>query len=278
MIQQLLAYRDGIYLPKDKISIGTDDLGFERGFAVFDYCRERNGTIPFLKEHLSRLEHSQSLLRLHSKAHMEDVKNILETLQKENNLNNSYFKCIISARMVDNKLTAILTVYQDIFKEYDQKMFNDGITLILHEFAKPFPEYKTTFYLGSLREYDRMLENNSEDIIFYFDNIVRECSRCNIFIIKGGLIYTPDKNILKGVTRHHVMHCLKEQFMVIEKDISIKELFEADEVFISSTTKNIMPVVKIEDQMIANGAPGNITKLLIPLFENYCNKYVADRN
>ena len=276
MEQQLLAYRDGIYLPKNQINIGTDDLGFERGFAVFDYCRERDGKITFLKEHLQRLDHSQSLLRLHYKADMEDVKNILDTLQKKNNLINSYFKCIISARMVDNKTSSILTIYQDILKPYDPKMYHEGITLLLHEFAKPFPEYKTTFYLGSLREYDRMLENNAEDVLFYFDNIVRECSRCNIFIIKGGLIYTPDKNILKGVTRHHVINCIKEQYMVIEKDISIKELFEAEEIFISSTTKNIMPVVKIEDQMIGNGKPGNITKLLIPLFENYCTNYVAE--
>jgi D-alanine transaminase/branched-chain amino acid aminotransferase len=276
MEQQLLAYRDGKYLPKDQISIGIDDLGFERGFAVFDYCRERNGKITFLKEHLQRLEHSQSLLRLHFKADMHEVKKVLETLQTKNNLQDSYFKCIISARMINKNISAIITVYQDVFIPYDVSMFDNGITLILHEYAKPFPEYKTTFYLGSLREYDRMLENNAEDILFYYDNIVRECSRCNIFIIKGGLIYTPDKNILKGVTRHHVMNCLKEQFMVIEKDISIKELFEADEVFISSTTKNIMPVVKIEDQIIGNGAPGNITKLLIPLFENYCNNYVAD--
>lgn len=276
MEQQLLAYRDGNYLPKNEISISIDDLGFERGFAVFDYCRERNGKITFLKEHLLRLEHSQSLLRLHFKADMSEVNKVLETLQSKNNLQNSYFKCIISARMINNNISAILTVYQDIYTPYDFSMFDNGITLILHEYAKPFPEYKTTFYAGSLREYDRMLENKAEDVLFYYDNIVRECSRCNIFIIKGGLIYTPDKNILKGVTRHHVMNCLKEQFMVIEKDISIKELFEADEVFISSTTKNIMPVVKIEDQIIGNGTPGNITNLLIPLFENYCNNYVSD--
>jgi len=276
MEKQLLAYRDGIYLPKDQISIGTDDLGFERGFAVFDYCRERDSRITFINDHLQRLDHSQSLLRLHYNANMEEVKNILETLLKKNNIINSYFKCIISARLVENKTSAILTIYQDIYKPYDNEMYQNGITLILHEFAKPFSEYKTTFYLGSLREYDRMLENTAEDILFYFDNIVRECSRCNIFIIKGGLIYTPDKNILKGVTRHHVINCIKEQYIVIEKDISVKELFEAEEVFISSTTKNIMPVVKIEDQMIGNGKPGNITKLLIPLFENYCTNYVAE--
>ncbi len=276
MEQQLLAYRDGNYLPKDQISIGIDDLGFERGFAVFDYCRERNGKITFLKEHLQRLEHSQSLLRLHFKADMEEVKKVLKTLQTKNNLHNSYFKCIISARMINKNISAIITVYQDVFTPYDPSMFKNGITLILHEYAKPFPEYKTTFYLGSLREYDRMLENKAEDILFYSDNIVRECARCNIFIIKGGLVYTPKKNILKGVTKHHVINSIKEEYIVIEKDISVKELFEADEVFISSTTKNIMPVVKIEDQMIANGVPGEITKSLISLFENYCINYVAE--
>lgn len=271
-----LAYRDGKYLPKQDLSIGIDDLGFERGFAVFEYIRERDGNIIFLLDHLKRLNHSQSLMRLHSDTSTAVIKEIIETLQKKNALRNSYFKCIISARLSDNNIIPVITIYQDMYKPYDAGMYETGISLILHEFAKPFPEYKTTFYLGSLREYGRMIQSGAEDVLFYYDNIIRECSRCNIFIVKGGLIYTPDKNILKGVTRHHVTVCAGKEFIIIEKDITIKELFEADEIFITSTTKNIMPVIKIEDRIIANGKPGIITAALISSFEIYCNTYVPE--
>src|SRR5262245_42078408 len=94
-----LAYRRGIYLPKDQIRIEPDDLGFERGFAVFDYCRERNGSITFLKDHLDRLAHSQTILNFKQPVAMQEVKDILLKLQSENALVNSYFKILLSARI-----------------------------------------------------------------------------------------------------------------------------------------------------------------------------------
>ncbi len=273
-MEDLTAYRDGVYLPKSEIKIGLDDQGFERGFAVFDYCRERNGEIPFLQQHLNRLEEGQTFLRLQKNAAHEEIKQVITTLQNENPIQDSYFKIIISGRILNKEIHPIITIYRDNYKAYVKTSYQNGVTLILQEYAKPFPEIKTTFYLASLREYARMAESNAEDILFYFGDVIRECARCNIFIVKGGLIYTPEKNILKGVTRHHIILCARKEFMVIEKDISVKELFEADEVFISSTTKGIMPINKIEDRLITSGEVGPVTQFLIPEFEIYCNTYV----
>jgi branched-subunit amino acid aminotransferase/4-amino-4-deoxychorismate lyase len=263
-------------MPKEDVRIELNDLGFERGFAVFDYCRVRGGKITFLSDHLDRLMHSQSVLNLKVPVEMDVVKNILTELQSQNNSGDAYFKIIISARMENEQIIPVLTVYEDVFVPYPQKMFDHGIALILHEFAKPYPEYKTTFYLSALREYYRMKENNAEDVLFYFEDVVRECARCNIFIVKGNAIYTPDKNMLKGVTRKHVIICASENFFVIENDITVSDLFSADEVFITSTTKNIMPVTRIEDRLIGNGQAGILTKELMQLFSNYCEHYVAD--
>ncbi|MBC8048209.1 MAG: aminotransferase class IV [Fimbriimonadaceae bacterium] len=276
-MQSTLAYRNGNYLPKHEISIGIDDLGFERGFAVFDYCRERNGKIPFLNDHLKRLQHSQSILNFKYPASIDTIEKIILHLQEENHLINSYFKTIISGKVIHDSIEPVITIYQDNYVAYESAMYENGVSLIISEFAKPFPEYKTTFYLGALREFTRMKQNNAEDVLFYYDNIIRECSRCNIFIVKNHLIYTPDKNMLQGVTKKHVVACAKEKYIVIEKDITVKELFEADEVFISSTTKNMMPVVRIEDRFIADDSPGIITKDLMQMFALYCDNYEAGK-
>ncbi len=270
-----IAFHNGKYIDKDKIQIERDNLGFERGFAVFDYCRLRNGRITFLNDHLERLNHSQSVLKFKTPVEMEDVKNILATLQSQNNNRDAYFKIMISGRILNGEIIPVLTVYEDEYIPYSEKLFDEGIALILHEFAKPYPEYKTTFYLASLREYGRMKENNAEDVLFYYADIIRECARCNIFTVKGNAIYTPDKNILKGVTRKHVIECARQNFFVIESDVSVSDIFEADEVFITSTTKNIMPVTRIEDRMIGNGRVGITTKELMKLFTDYCLQYGA---
>jgi len=268
-----LAYRDNQFIHKSEIHIGLDDLGFERGFGVFDYCRVRHGKITFLNNHLERLNHSQSVLQFTEPVDMQMISSMLKKLQQANGLEDAYFKILITARMIEQQLNPIVTIYQDVYKPYPVAMYNDGIALILEEYDKPFPQYKTTFYLGSFRMQSRMLSNASEDVLFYFNNEVRECSRCNIFIVKNGLIYTPEKNMLWGVTRKHVILCAKTNTMVLEKDISVSELFDADEVFITSTTRNIMPVVKIEDKLIGSGKPGSVTKDLMTLFDAYCSNY-----
>lgn len=270
------AFHNGKYIEKEQIRIERDNLAFERGFAVFDYCRVRNGKITFLTDHLERLMHSQSVLNLKVPVEMNEVKNILTELQSQNKSRDAYFKIIISARFENEQIFPVLTVYEDKFVPYPQIMFEQGIALILHEFAKPFPEYKTTFYLGALREYGRMKENNAEDVLFYFEDLVRETARCNIFVVKGNAIYTPDKNMLKGVTRKHVINCAQQNFFLIENDITVADIFSADEVFITSTTKNIMPVIRIEDRLIGSGQPGIVTKELMKLYSIYCEHYVAD--
>ena len=268
-----LAYRNGKFIPKSQLTVEYSDLGFERGFAVFEYCRERGGRIPFLEDHLHRLLHSMSLLRFEEPASDSDIRAVVEKLQAKNNLSDSYFKILISGTMEGRRIVPAVTIYQDIFQPYPESFFKQGIALILQEYEKPFPEYKTTFYLGSLKEWQRLLDASAEDVLFYANNTIRECSRCNIFIVKNGLIYTPEKNLLKGVTRKHVIRCAMQTQMVIEKDISVRELFNADEIFITSTTRNITPVVRIEDQAIANGAPGPVTIDLSRLFNQYCERY-----
>lgn len=271
-----LAFHHGQFLEKEKITIERDNLGFERGFAVFDYCRVRKGFITFLNDHLERLMHSQSILNFKDPVKKDEIVNILSQLLTANNPADAYYKIVISGRLINDNIVPVVTVYEEELINYPEKFYKEGVKLILREFSKPWPEYKTTFYLASLREFNRMKENNAEDVLFYFDDAIRETARCNIFMVKGNAIYTPDKNILKGVTRKHVIVCARKNYFLIESDISVADLFSADEIFISSTTKNIMPVTKIEDRIIGDGSVGLITRELLELFNTYCMNYAAD--
>lgn len=78
-----LAFRDNQFLQKSDIRIGLDDLGFERGFGVFDYCRVRNGKITFLNDHLSRLNHSQEVLQFNNPVEMEKIRSIASNCSRK---------------------------------------------------------------------------------------------------------------------------------------------------------------------------------------------------
>jgi D-alanine transaminase/branched-chain amino acid aminotransferase len=90
-------------------------------------------------------------------------------------------------------------------------------------------------------------QNNADDLLYYKNEIVSECPRSNFFIVThDDKIVTPSKNILKGVMRMKVIEVARKQFEVEESEITIEEVKTAREAFITSTTKNILPVHRLD--------------------------------
>ena len=91
-----------------------------------------------------------------------------------------------------------------------------------------------------------------------------ETTKSNIFIVRNNHVFTPGANVLKGITRSIVIDILHEkQISFSEKEVSTEELFSSDEVFITSTTKGVAPIVKIDGQPIGDGNVGPVSKMLI---------------
>jgi branched-subunit amino acid aminotransferase/4-amino-4-deoxychorismate lyase len=110
----------------------------------------------------------------------------------------------------------------------------------------------------------KMKKEGAIDVLYYDRNEVRETSRANVFMVKDNQVFTPVEKILKGITRKRVLG-LSSPWPVTTKSISKEELMAADEVFITSTTKSIMPITHIDNIMIGNGEVGLITTQLSQL-------------
>jgi branched-chain amino acid aminotransferase len=103
--------------------------------------------------------------------------------------------------------------------------------------------------------------------LYFKNNIITEFPRSNVFMVTAGnKLVTPAHNILKGITRKNILSIAAEIIPVEERDITVDELLNASEVFLSATTKKIIPIVKIDGQVIANGKPGDVTSLLYQKF------------
>jgi D-alanine transaminase len=123
------------------------------------------------------------------------------------------------------------------------------------------------------------LPSNAVESIFYDEEkrTVRECAASNIFAIKDGVIYTPplSKYILPGIERQTAVNIARANNLPLkEEDISIDFLKSADEVFMTSTTKEVLPVKKVDDVEIKN-TPGPVTRKLIELFAKYVEKEIG---
>jgi len=112
-------------------------------------------------------------------------------------------------------------------------------------------------------------------VLFHTDGTVTETSRGNIFMMKNEKVFTPHVGMLKGITRSVVIDLIHLNGVEFEeKTISLEELLLADEVMVTSTTKEVMPIIKIDNHTIGTGQPGLLSKWITQEFllhkQNYC--------
>ena len=129
------------------------------------------------------------------------------------------------------------------------------------------PETKNLSFLPSVLGYLKAKNSNFDDALFVYDGIITEGTTFNVFMVKDGVIKTNSNNILKGITQEKVIKLAQEiGFKVIKEKIKIEELLNADEVFITGTTKRVVPVVQINKKKINKGEVGKSTQKIMKAF------------
>ncbi len=255
-------------------SVSIFDLSIHRAYGIFDYFKMLHGYNPYLDLYLDRLYRSLTLANLTINLTGEEVKMILQELLIANEVTDCGIKIIVSAGASSNgyeRESAPLVIMIPFALPLSQNSdvpFSSALVDL--EYMRDIPEIKTTNYMypgihsSLLKKYDAI------DFLFHDGQYFYESSRCNVFIVKNGTISTPGKKILEGITRARVIGCRHQGFDIQTPDrIKLEDLYAADEVFITSTTKTIVPIVRIGDKKIDNGHIGEITRNLQELVKDW---------
>lgn len=263
-----LCYFNGKILPFKNCNLHISDLILQRGFGVFDFFRTRNEKIMWLDDYINRLFNSMAESNIDIELSKSDFKSIIFELQNKNGFKNSSYKAIISGGYSSN-LESVpdvpnIIIINKPFVKPNESFYHNGTALITYNFARSHPEVKTLNYYESLRLHKKLKEFNAIDVL-YHQNVISETSRANIFFIKNGKVFTPLNNILDGIIRKQI---LSISDAIKLDDISFEELFDFDEIFITSSSKDVMPIVNINGRKIKDGKVGPITKDFISEFES----------
>ena len=258
-------YINGAYVPFEQTTLPVSDLCIQRGYAIFDFFLAKEGNAPFLSDHLDRFIRSAALLSLDLPYSKAELAKIVKGLIAKNGLRNSSVKMLLTGGIAKDDFTlsptgTTLIVINKPFELILPDWWKNGGSLISCNYQREIPEAKTINYLRSVRWSQRLLETKAAEILYLDRNWVRECSRSNIFYVKDQIVYTPKSMILAGVTRKRILQL--PGFTVEQRNFKMKELLEADEVFITSTTKGVLPIVKIDSTVIGDGRIGMITKAI----------------
>lgn len=261
----MLGFFNGSYISLDEITVPITNFSINRGYGAYEFFEIINRRPFFLDRHIARLKNSLKLLRLENK-HTDNLVEISQQLIEKNNFDKGFIKILVLPKNAKNpeRMDSNLYVFPVKYWTFTNENYRQGMNLILQEYQRFLPEAKSTNYLpGQYLQYE--IDNSlSVDVLFHCNKVVLETSRGNIFMIKDNQLLTPKQNILHGITRSLIMEIAQQQNIpFFEKNICLNDLYAADEVFISSTSKQVMPIVKIHEQVINDGTPGRYSKMLL---------------
>ena len=237
----------------ENAGVPVGDLLVQRGYGIFDYLRVSNNKPLFIEAHLDRLFNSAEIMRLSITLSKEELKKIVADLIEKNNIPFSGIRLIIAGGDAPDGYTITkphLIIIQQPLDAPPAQMATKGIQLVSHFYQRQLAEVKTTDYLMAIHLQPWMKSQGGDDILYYNNDTVSECPRSNIFMVsQDNTIVTPSRNMLKGITRKNIIAVAEAHHLKLEqRDISLAEMKKAKEVFITSSTKRIIPVSRLDEQ------------------------------
>ena len=278
--QDSVCYINGEFKTLNDAKISATDLAIMRGFGVFDSLRTYGGKPFGVEDHLTRLKRSAELVSLPLPWTKEELHRIiLESLSK-NKYDESSIRIIITGGYSDDFFTPAgkpgLIVIVRPLPRYPDEYHTKGVKIATARLERFMPEAKTLNYTSgevAMRE-----AKNSDPEIFEVlcldrNGMVTECIASNVFAYFDETLTTPGANILYGITRQVVLKLAQPLFQVEVRDINIEELKNADELFITGSSKEIMPVRSIDNRVIGQGACGPNTRKLMDAFREMTDRF-----
>ena len=254
---------NGDFVRENEAGILISDLSIQRGYGIFDYFRTANNQPIFLADHLKRFYFSAAAMHLNTDLNQEKLTGIILELMEQNDIPDAGIRITLTGGYSGDGYTLEkpnLIITQSPFS-FNKTLFNKGIRLVTYEHLRHLPEVKTINYLQAIYLQPFIKENGADDVLYFHQQAICECPRANFFIVNGNEeVITPSANILKGITRNKILEF--SEFKCREDKISLQDLYEAREAFITSTTKNVLPVLAINGKQIGDGKPGKISSLI----------------
>ena len=274
-------YINGEFVSADQAAISARDLAILRGFGVFDFLRTYGG-LPFqLGAHLRRLQRSAELIELACPWDLEELGEIVMETLRRNTFVEAGIRLVLTGGDSPNGFmpagdSRLLVMVSDL-QILSAAVYQRGAAVATVEQYRHLPEAKTINYIPGImaqRQAQRRVPD-AIDAIYRVDGQVVEGTRSNIFIRKDDRWITPDTGLLPGITRAEVIKLLGRGGQLDLRGVSLDEFYAADEIVLTSSTKEIVPIVKVDDVCIGAGVPGDKSRQLMRQWRAMTHAYAA---
>lgn len=267
-------YVNGEFVPASQAKLPVHDLGIVRGYGVFDALRTYD-RVPFhLDDHLYRLQRSASMIDLELPWSRDELAALVDETLESNDFENATIRIVVTGGPSLDFGTPMgdpsLIIYVTPLSPPSPEQYANGRKVTTVKMTRERPEVKSLNYIGATMAVQAATKVDAVEALYVNErNQITEGTRSNFFVVRGKQLITPDDEVLAGITRQVVMKLAGEIIDVILQPIPLDELSHVDEAFITSSTKEILPIIQVDDQVIGNGRPGPVTLELLARFREY---------
>lgn len=283
----LQVYINGELVDKEKATISVYDHGLLYGDGVFEGMRSYAGRVFRLAEHLDRLWESAASIQLAIPLSKEEMAAAVTKTLSANQIEDGYIRLLVTRGVgtlgldpnkCDSPQVIIIT---DSITLYPDEFYANGLEIVTAKTIRNHPRaldprIKSLNYLNNILAKIEGLEAGCvETLMLNHEGDVAECTGDNIFIVKDGELRTPpyEAGVLHGITRACVMKLASQDGIVVsETRMSLADVYDADECFLTGSAAEVVPVVKVDGNQIGSGSPGAITRRLTDLFRQEIQK------
>lgn len=272
-------YLNDRWVKTEDLVVSAFDLAVVRGFGVFDFLRTYANKPFLLKEHLDRFYNSAHLLELTiPKTKKELEKTVYEGIRK-NAFPETNIRLILTGGVSNDSLTVNKPSLLIIFTEghrYPDERYTKGVKVISYNASRMFPMAKSLNYMMAIIALQKARKQGALEAIYTEKGVIYEGTTSNFFVVIEGVLVTPKKDVLSGVTRELVIRLAKKIGLPVEeRALHASEMAKFDEAFITASNKEIMPVVAIDDRKVGDGRVGTVTKKLMKEFKAFISGIIA---
>lgn len=279
-----LLYLNGVVMPLSEGRISVEDRGFQLGDGVYEVVKVMNGRPIWLGEHLARLDRSLTAIKMAGAVDDHPLEEVIARLVQESHVVDGLVYIQVTRGVEPRDFALPQTTRPTVLAYARSKPGPSREKVLAGESLWPVEDRRWAFcnikavdLLAAVLAKDEALDAGADEALFVTANgRVREAGSSNVFAFLRGVLRThpADNHILDGITRRHVLELARQAgYSVREEAFRLSDVTSSSdpdrEVFVASTLKDIMPVVRVGDQQIGTGAPGKITLALLDLFRSH---------
>lgn len=273
LMEQPLVWMNGSFLDYKSAKVSVEDRGFQFSDGVYEVVRAFNGRFFAFDQHLERLHRSLRSVEIQIPWSDQELKSAGEKLLADCHEADATLYLQITrgtaprSHTFSTIITPTIVMMVRGLTTLAPEVYSTGVGVItLNDERWLRCDIKSIGLLANVLARDRARRANVTECIFVRDGLITEGSSSNVFMVRNGELATPlsDHRILRGVTRDCVLSLARERKLnVAERNISFLEIKEASEVFLTSTTLEVLPVIKIDHSSVGSETVGDVTKSLM---------------